>query len=100
MAERQPRGPKEVIDIDRAKWKQDRRPPPPADAADKAAEARARTTIARINQWLDSGVGDTFSTLHEAEYQADFPTAAKAKLEAAGFTVTFQGNKIFIEKTE
>lgn len=98
MADRQPRGPKELIDIDPKMWKTDRRPAPPTDAAEKAAEARVRTTVARINQWLESGVGDTFSTLHEAEYQSAFPEANIAKLEAAGFTVTFDGNKIFIER--
>lgn len=98
MEEKKVKDKYDIIDVNPAEWKTDRRPAPLDGAVQRMVDSRVTITIARINNWLSTGIGDSFETYYPTEYESDMPVAAKAKLEAAGFVVTFIDNTILISR--
>ena len=79
-------------------WKEDRAPPLPPNNLEEMCKRRCRTTLLRLQSWLDSGTGNSFSTLHEQTAQDMFPTDTIKSLQEANFTVVFEGNKLIVTK--
>ena len=81
---------------DAAKLPDDRSPAPPPEM--EQCISRCKTSIRRLEAWLTSGKGTRFTTYHPAAFQQMFSDKCRANFEDKGYTVTFEGDTLIVQK--
>ena len=87
----------EIPEWELAESMPDNRAPEPPSLASQC-DAYCNVTVSRINSWLKSGGSTSRVLILPALFQADFLANQCEPLVEAGFTITFEGDRMTISK--
>ena len=73
---------------------------PPGPSQQQQLRARAGIIVQRFKSWLETGSGFTFTNYCPTALQTPFANRYEAKLNARGYDLSYEGERIVISKQE